>query len=419
MEITEIIKGVKQPILDDVNRIVEAVKNDSKATASDLEKQLSGKIEQAFEKASSEAKGLIEKNETEFRKRLEDYQNKQSQHLSFGEQLMKSLTDNADLLKGFAEGNNNGKVANVTLTKTPSPATVIAPGFTGGNTAAGLHNIYTNEAIVAIPRRQRHIRDIFGMGSTDIGTFPYLREIAAVGAAAAQNPEGAAKAQVQNNWELVTETESTIAAFQRVGRQTLSNVRGLASMINMIMVNDLLILEDNELLNGTASNGRVRGIIPGAVAPSTPFDLKVAGPQNYDVIAACAAQLAKNEFLADFALLNPVDYWAMVTSKDKDENYLQNVVFDSQASSLFVFGIPVYATTAITAGNYVVGDSRYVMPMQREGLSLRVSEEDGTNFRENVVTIRVEERILQAVTRLNAFYAGSLATAKTAITPAT
>jgi len=256
------------------------------------------------------------------------------------------------------------------------------------------------------------------MGATDQEVYPYLCETPKEGVFGVQNPEGSAKPQVEYKAELKTAVESTIAAWQKIGRQTLTNVRGLSSFIQMVMVADLLIKEDDELLNGTGSNGRVQGFLQSASAP-TAFGLTIPSPQIYDVIAGSAAKLAGLNYTANFALVNPVDYWRMVTLKDQENAYLQNIIYNASSSSLNVFGIPVFPTTAITAGNFVVGDSRYVMPMQREGISLRFFDQDDKNVQENLITARIEERILQAVYRTDAFIGGSIATAVTNLTPST
>jgi HK97 family phage major capsid protein len=174
--------------------------------------------------------------------------------------------------------------------------------------------------------------------------------------------------------------------------------------------------EDQQLLFGTGANGQVQGFFGSSASGMSGFDLTTVNPNLYDLIAACAAKLAKIDYNANFALVNPVDYWKMVIEKDKDERYQNNVIFDSAMSTLYVFGIPTVATTAVPVGNLGIGDSSYVMPMQREGISLRFAEEDDKNFQQNLVTARVEERILQAVLRNDAFVYGSIATGKNAIT---
>ena len=415
------LAGLKTEISADVQKHIDAVKAESAGTAADIEKKLQAQVDATLEKlgkSSEELKQAIEKSETEMAKKLASFDNGMSKDVSISALVTKALSEglkDANLEKGqFGE-----RV--IDIVKTPTTMTtansILGPGGSAP-TAAEIFAINNNQLIEPIARRQTHIRNIFGMGTSDDSVFNYLIENAKEGTIGVQNPEGSAKNQIENQFQLAVTQASTIAAIQIAGRQTLRNVRGLATLVQALMLNDLLIKEDDELLNGTNTNGRVQGVIPGATAP-TSFDLSISAPNNFDVVAAVAAQLAKSDIIADFALLNPVDYWGMVTTKDKDDDYLQKVIFDAQARMLYVFGIPVFPTTAIAAGSFLAGASRYVMPMQYEGISLILDETGETNRKNNTVTIRVEEQVLQAVTKPSAFYAGTLAAAKAAIAPST
>lgn len=405
-ELVELIKN-------DINTIAKKEAEGAKAEAANLYKSLEEKIGKSLD--GFVTKEAFDKAENDLKKAMNAYEAGAAKDVTFSAALAEEITKSLDSMNALKSGRT--KSAEIYIQKDPAIMTS-TNSITGSDTASGRFAINNNQTIVPIARRQTYIRQIIGMGATDQEVYPYLRETAKEGAFGVQNPEGSAKPQVEYKAELVTAVESTIAAWQKIGRQTLSNVRGLSSFIQLVMVADLMIKEDDELLNGTGSNGRVQGFLQGASAPSA-FGLTIASPQIYDVIAGSAAKLSALDYTANFALVNPVDYWKMVTLKQDDKAYLQNVIYNASASSLNVFGIPVFPTTAITAGNYVVGDSRYVMPMQREGISLRFFEQDDKNVQENLITARIEERILQAVYRPNAFVGGSIATAITNLTPST
>jgi hypothetical protein len=131
----------------------------------------------------------------------------------------------------------------------------------------------------------------FGMGATDDAVYPYLRETPKEGAVAVQNPEGAAKAQTEYQFTLVNATESTIAHWQKIGRQTLSNVRGLASFIQTTMISDLLLKEDADLLFANGTNGAVLGVFS---APLTDADIAVycwKGPEYFGLFSCVIGKL--------------------------------------------------------------------------------------------------------------------------------
>lgn|GEM_PF-1644345 len=406
-EFLEVIKG----------KITEIAKAEATASVADIAKA-NKEAQDMIEKVLGDkiSKADFDKMEGAFKKQLTELENKNTKELSFNGIFIEKHAKQIDEFKAMADG----KLKSITMDIEKTPGVFTAVNSLGGASAAANFAINNNEMIVPIARRRTHIRNIIGMGTTDQSVFPYLRETPKEGAVGTQNPEGAAKAQVEYKASLVYATEETIAAFQLTGRQTLTNVRGLSTFLNMVMLKDLMIKEDGQLLAGTGADGQILGFTVGALtATNIPASFKKVTPTVYDAIAAAAATLSAREYTANFCIVNPLTYWDMLTLKDNDGRYQQNVIFDAQASILYVFGIPVIASTAVAAGEMVVGDSTHVMPMQREGITLRFSEEDGTNFQSNLVTARVEERILQAVLRSDAFFADTITDVTTAITPST
>ena len=57
---------------------------------------------------------------------------------------------------------------------------------------------------------------------------------------------------------------------------------------------------------------------------------------------------------------------------------------------LYIGGVPVIKTTALTSGDYLIGAAMGAEILQQEGMRLEFFEQDGTNVRTNQVTIRIE-----------------------------
>jgi hypothetical protein len=404
----DVIKG-------DMKKVAAAEAEGQFAKAEELNKALEANIQKSLEGFIT--KEEFDKMEGALQKKISDFDSGQKKDISFTGEMLKGLTDRKDDLIKLSKGNAAGVAIN--LIKVPTVFT--SANSLGVTTATEGYAVNNNMEIVPLARRTRHVREVFGMGATDEAVYPYLRETPKEGAIAVQNPEGAAKAQIEYQAVLATATESTIAAFQLIGRQTLRNVRGIGTFINVTMIADLMLKEDNDLLFGTGTDGQVLGSFTSALdatdlAALTTF--KTAAPNIYDAIASFAALLANREYMANFAFIHPVDYWRMLISKDTQNRYQQNVIFDSASSMLYVFGIPVIPTTAVAIGNIGVGDSRYVMPMNLEGMTLRFFDQDSDNVQKNLVTARIEESILNVVRRTDAFAYDTLANVITAITPA-
>lgn len=74
-----------------------------------------------------------------------------------------------------------------------------------------------------------------------------------------------------------------------------------------------------------------------------------------------------------------------------------------------LWGRPVVATQAMTAGNFLVGAFQMgAQVWDREDATVTISTEDRDNFVKNMVTILAEERLGLTVYRPEAFVRGEL-----------
>lgn len=256
-------------------------------------------------------------------------------------------------------------------------------------------------------RRMNHVREILQLGSTSVGLVQIIRETAQNGNATPQ-VEGQAKAQVGYTYSVIDFPVQTIAAYVRTSRQALEDIEGLASFINSQLPAEILREEDNQFLNGTGTSPNLFGIFEnaGSNASNTSLGPNLPSPQLWDVIArVMTGMLAKDE-IPDFVLLNPVDFGAMLTAKGSNGQYVSPLIFDN--GQPYVYGLPVYVNSAMAADKILVGNSLMAQPMYRQGLQLAISYEDGTNFRDNMVTIRAEERVANVIYRPSAFFKGDI-----------
>jgi HK97 family phage major capsid protein len=69
------------------------------------------------------------------------------------------------------------------------------------------------------------------------------------------------------------------------------------------------------------------------------------------------------------------------------------VVTISPTGQLLICGIPVYVVSWVGADEVIIGDWSQFEIVQSESLSLQFFEQDGTNVRENKITVRIEASI--------------------------
>ena len=112
--------------------------------------------------------------------------------------------------------------------------------------------------------------------------------------------------------------------------------------------------------------------------------------------------------------MNPTDLHKIVLLKSTANEYLRQQIY--QGLQPTIMGIPVTVNTAVTTGNFLVGDLGVASQLWiRYNLAVEFSREDSTNFRDYFVTVRVQERLAHSVYQPNAVITGDFSSAKAAL----
>jgi hypothetical protein len=194
----------------------------------------------------------------------------------------------------------------------------------------------------------------------------------------------------------------TIPYFIRVSKQTLDDVAQLQSLIDVRLSTGLAIAEDFQLLNGTGTGQQLTGLMTSARA----YNRSTSGTK-LDRLRRAYTQVRLSEYTASGVVMNPTDWEDIELLKGTDSRYLWVTVNDGGTPRLW--RMAVVETTAITANNFLVGAfSQGAMLFDRQTATVEVFEQDGTNVRENMITIRAEERLALFTYRPDAFVQGAL-----------
>ena len=92
-------------------------------------------------------------------------------------------------------------------------------------------------------------------------------------------------------------------------------------------------------------------------------------------------------------LLHPYEWLQLFNLKDSTNNYLRGLSFDQTTGMLNILGVPVITANYLSAGEYIVGDFiNGAAIYDRTGMTVQFFDQDSTNVRYNLITIRCEER---------------------------
>jgi hypothetical protein len=128
--------------------------------------------------------------------------------------------------------------------------------------------------------------------------------------------------------------------------------------------------------------------------PTTNTARTKAGDTKIDVLRHAITQVRVAEYAATGIVVNPNDWDDIETQKDDNGRYIwANVNLGGEQR---MWRLPVIDTNAMPEGEFMVGAfSPAAQIFDREDASVVVSSEDQDNFVKNMVTILVEERLVQ------------------------
>ena len=262
------------------------------------------------------------------------------------------------------------------------------------------------------PNRVTRIRDLVNTIPTSSNAVEVMRENVFTNSAAPQGGELATKAQSEVTYELVTYPVRTMAHFVRASRQILDDAPMLQGLINNRIPYGLDLLSDNQLLNGDGTGQNVLGLLQDT-GVSTVGEL-ANGTAAADIPSAMIDHIRSavttcqtfEYYNTNGIVLNPQDWEILETAKATDGHYLM-ISMPQDGSVERIWRMPVIITNSMPVNNFILGDwSMGANIYDRENITVRISEHDGTDFVQNAVKVLGEERYAFAIPLPKAFCKG-------------
>lgn len=398
---------VKGP--DDLVKKLELQKAVFEAKGADLEKNYEEKM-QVLTETMEEAKAATDENYAEIKSahdslvkgfdalqiRIKNDSKKSDfqplgETKSFGEMLKEGIEE----IKGGFDDLKNKKINSLSFQMKAVADMTFPVNFSTARTSVA----YTRPGVIELPKRKLHIRELLqtgGMGNN--ATFNYVKEVAGdyLGTPPGSGPASVAEATLKPQFDLKLVEASVkaewIAGWLRISRNMLDDFEGTTTFLQSRLPELLLRAEDTQLLSGTGVSPQVGGItLAGNFTAPT-------GSATIDVeqLIQAVAQLEGYDREANGILLNPSDWyriWLTKASGSGEYDLPMNLV-TKVGNTMFIAGIPVFRSTAIAVDKFIVGDwAMGANLILREAPRVEFFREDGINVRENMITVRVEERI--------------------------
>jgi hypothetical protein len=238
--------------------------------------------------------------------------------------------------------------------------------------------------------------------------------------------EGALKPQIDFTWDTKYATPKTIAAWMKLTKQSVYDVKGLQNIATDYLRKKHDLKKAKSVLSGDGLGENPKGATTyGRVFSAGALALKVVEPNFMDVVNACITDIATTHnyedempYMANLVMVNPNDFFIQLVSA-KDKQGLPLYPSASLFNQVNIGGVTIIPEESITAGKIFVADMSKYNTTDYEGYNVTIGWVNDDLIR-NQFVILAESRMHAFVKKLDeqAFIYDDIDTIKTAITKA-
>lgn len=210
--------------------------------------------------------------------------------------------------------------------------------------------------------------------------------------------QGAKKPQNSTSFKPTTLPLSKIAAYIKETDEILDDASFLATEVQNSLIYQIGKIEDATIVGAISGTS---GIL------SAEYDTANSETFADGILKAILNIKAASAYDASVVILNPADLYALLSAKDRNEQYIGGGYFTgaygngTYAMPTSIWGVPVFTSSAITAGEALVASREAVKVWKKSGIAVKLYEQNEDDAIYNRVTLVGEERLAAAVVDLN------------------
>lgn len=275
------------------------------------------------------------------------------------------------------------------------------------STIMGSQIVQTSTNVVDIIPRPLMVRDLFGSETVSGNALQYY-VLGATEGAPNVTAEGAAKPQISVAHSATTVALDKVACFFKESDEITEDAAFLVSAIDNRGTYEHNLAVESYLVTKLLATSGIQ---------STAF----ATSAQDSIFAGMTAVQTATGYTADAIVINPADYQTLRLAKDSNGQYFGGGFFyGAYASNAGVqaqpgiWGLPTVVTPNVAKGTAIVGSFKAagsVVTKAGSGLRVEMTNSADSDFTNNLVTVRVEERLALAVRVPSAFTKVALASA--------
>jgi HK97 family phage major capsid protein len=257
--------------------------------------------------------------------------------------------------------------------------------------------------------------DLLLSGQASVNSLRYVVEGTATSGAAGV-AEGGTKPQSTLGLTTTDEPIKKIATSLKISDEMIEDAPAIQSYINGRLSLFVRIEEERQLIRGTSGGNEVQGLLTSRSVPVYAGGT-AAGSRAVQLFKAMNGQRGSAFVEPDWIVVHPTDWEAIRLATDTAGQFFgggpfqgpygngSNVDASNQLSSATdsLWGKPVYVTGIVGAGTAIVGSTSSAQVWRKGGLTVEMTNSNETDFLNNLLAIRAEERLGLAVYRPTGF----------------
>lgn len=315
--------------------------------------------------------------------------------MSFEGALAKGIADNYEAK--VLQSSMGGKQSFFLEKGTRIPTKAASNMTTSGNLTGDPQISYIPTPFLT-PRQMVNFRDLVPTVQTGTGLIAIWREnynggvSPEVGAFGQQLTQGDLKEQVGYDFTHVNFTANYISGFVRISKQMLQDLPFLQTYLPGMLLRDYYKYE-----NATFYAAQVAAALGTAGS---------AGANDAETLINAITSLEGANFAPNGIVTTPAEWGTLI--KTTFTTTPIGIVYNQSSGQIEVAGVPILKATWVAADKALVGDFTQSQIAQVDGLKVEFFEQDSDNVQRNLITVRVEARVVLVTGQPYAFITQSL-----------
>jgi len=260
--------------------------------------------------------------------------------------------------------------------------------------------------VSAIPHKRVYMEDTFQSGTASTEYIKYVEQASIIRDAKNVAACDASTHNSQIEFGIRDLQMKKVRDYVNVCIDMMDDYDFVEGEIRNLITTDLMLKKDADLLLGDGVGANINGVASyastfSAAAVGADYSGSVANAQLIDLLVVAGAQIKafgqENFYMPNVIILNPKDATLMGLLKDTDTNYIKAgtvnaSVFRDAAGTLFINGMRVIENPNCPENEAYVYDGMKGRFYRRRGMVLEFAYENGTNFEQELVTVKAYER---------------------------